>query len=238
MDAELKLRRIETRLGLLRGRVPIYMWACDPNMRITWAWESSYGDLGDEGTALAGADLHTIVAGEPSARRISDEHRRALSGEEVLFTANYRNRLYRVWLIPHVSASGEVLGVSGLAAAVLSNPLDQLFSPDGRFSGDETVIRVHDLAICIDRHEVYRRGELVDLTPTEFRLLVMLARRPGLVLTRGMLLEQVWGFGFDAGGSMISTAVMRLRSKIEADDEHPLIETVRGIGYRMRRTDS
>lgn len=237
-DIELKLRRTETRLRLLRGRVPIYMWACDPQLRLTWAWHSSHGDLGDDEVDLAGASLRDIVAHDASGETIVAEHGRAVRGEEVVFSTTYRGRPYRVWLIPHASARGDVLGISGLAAAILptsDGTVQPEQTPDRWLYGDEAVIRVHDLLICVDRHEAYRAGELVDLTPTEFRLLVLLARRPGLVLTREVLLEQVWGFGFDGGGSMISTAVMRLRSKIERDGGERLIETVRGVGYRLRR---
>ena len=89
------------------------------------------------------------------------------------------------------------------------------------------------LHIDIAAHTVLRDGEDLDLTPTEFRLLVELARRPTQVFTREMLLERVWGYGYLGDSRLVDVAVQRLRSKIEADPAQPtLIRTVRGVGYR------
>ena len=71
------------------------------------------------------------------------------------------------------------------------------------------------------------------LTPTEFRLLVALARRPGRVLTREVLLDEVWGYDFLGDSRLVDVAIQRLRAKIEDDPAEPrLIQTVRGAGYR------
>ena len=76
------------------------------------------------------------------------------------------------------------------------------------------------------------QGEIT-LTPTEFRLLVELARRPGQVFTREMLLERVWGYGYLGDSRLVDVAVQRLRAKVETDPAQPaLIRTVRGVGYR------
>jgi two-component system response regulator MtrA len=89
------------------------------------------------------------------------------------------------------------------------------------------------LHIDIAAHEVFRDDEDLSLTPTEFRLLVELARRPSQVFTREMLLERVWGYGYLGDSRLVDVAVQRLRSKIEQDPAHPaLIRTIRGVGYR------
>lgn len=89
------------------------------------------------------------------------------------------------------------------------------------------------LQIDIAAHEVSRDGEDLGLTPTEFRLLVELARRPTQVFTREMLLERVWGYGYLGDSRLVDVAVQRLRAKIDADSTKPsLIRTVRGVGYR------
>jgi two-component system response regulator MtrA len=89
------------------------------------------------------------------------------------------------------------------------------------------------LLIDIALHGVFRDGEDLGLTPTEFRLLVELARRPTQVFTREMLLERVWGYGYLGDSRLVDVAVQRLRAKIERDPAHPsLIHTVRGVGYR------
>lgn len=89
------------------------------------------------------------------------------------------------------------------------------------------------LRIDIAAHTVERDETELALTPTEFRLLVELARRPSQVFTREMLLERVWGYGYLGDSRLVDVAVQRLRAKIEEDPTRPtLIRTVRGVGYR------
>jgi len=79
-------------------------------------------------------------------------------------------------------------------------------------------------------------GEDLDLTATEFRLLLELARHPGRVFTRDHLLDRVWGYEYLGDSRLVDVAVQRLRAKIEDDPRHPaLITTVRGVGYRFER---
>lgn len=99
-----------------------------------------------------------------------------------------------------------------------------------------TTLRVGDLEIDEAAFRVTRNGDEVSLTATEFRLLCELARRPGQVFTREMLLELVWGYEYVADSRLVNVAVQRLRTKIEIDPGHPaLITTVRGVGYRFER---
>jgi DNA-binding response OmpR family regulator len=79
-------------------------------------------------------------------------------------------------------------------------------------------------------------GVEVTLTATEFRLLLELARRPGQVFTRELLLQRVWNYDYLGDSRMVDVAIQRLRSKVEDDPAHPtLITTVRGVGYRLER---
>jgi DNA-binding response OmpR family regulator len=81
---------------------------------------------------------------------------------------------------------------------------------------------------------VLRRGERVELTKTEFRLLCELAGSPNVVLSRDQLLERVWGYDYLGDSRLVDAHVHRLRNKIEADPQRPqLIVTVRGIGYKL-----
>jgi two-component system OmpR family response regulator len=73
----------------------------------------------------------------------------------------------------------------------------------------------------------------VELTIREFNLLELLMRSPGRVLTRTQILEHVWGYDFDPQTNVVDVYVRRLRSKMDVNPEAPLIETVRGVGYRM-----
>jgi two-component system response regulator MtrA len=94
-------------------------------------------------------------------------------------------------------------------------------------------ITLGPLRIDLAAHAVEGPEGEIALTPTEFRLLVELARRPGQVFTREMLLERVWGYGYLGDSRLVDVAVQRLRAKVEPDPANPeLIRTVRGVGYR------
>jgi two-component system response regulator MtrA len=85
-------------------------------------------------------------------------------------------------------------------------------------------------------HRVTNGEDEISLTPTEFRLLLELARRPGQVFTRELLLDRVWGYSYLGDSRLVDVAIQRLRAKIEPGPDSPaLIETVRGVGYRAGR---
>lgn len=92
------------------------------------------------------------------------------------------------------------------------------------------------LEIDTARHEVCRRGEPVELTPNEYRLLVTLARYPGRTYSRFELISHVQGYEYDGYERTIDAHVKNLRKKIEVDPRHPrFVETVFGVGYRVTR---
>ncbi|HEX5589025.1 MAG TPA: response regulator transcription factor [Candidatus Limnocylindrales bacterium] len=100
--------------------------------------------------------------------------------------------------------------------------------------GDAATIRAGDVTIDIDRMRVDVAGRAVDLTPTEFQLLVALARRPGRILTRSQLLDAVHGVAFESYERAIDTHVKNLRRKLEPDPRLPrYVLTVHGVGYRF-----
>lgn len=94
-------------------------------------------------------------------------------------------------------------------------------------------LRVADLELDMDKHRVARAGRVIRLQPRELRLLAFFMRHAGQVVTRTMLLEQVWDFQFDPQTNVIDTQISRLRAKIDKDFERPLLHTVRGVGYRL-----
>ena len=98
----------------------------------------------------------------------------------------------------------------------------------------ETVLKVADLEMDLIRRKVRRAGRGIDLQPREFRLLEYLMRHAGRVVTRTMLLENVWDFHFDPRTNIVETHVSRLRSKVDKGFDPELIETVRGSGYMLR----
>jgi two-component system, OmpR family, response regulator len=99
---------------------------------------------------------------------------------------------------------------------------------------EETVYRISDLELDRLSHKVTRAGVEIVLQPREFRLLEYLMQHAGKVVTRTMLLENVWDYHFDPQTNVIDVHVSRLRSKIDKDFEPPLLHTVRGAGYMMR----
>jgi len=95
------------------------------------------------------------------------------------------------------------------------------------------LLQIGTVAIDVGAHVVTRDGEPIALTPLEFDLLVALARRPGQVFSRQLLLEQVWGYKHAADTRLVNVHVQRLRAKVEVDPEHPeTVLTVRGVGYK------
>lgn len=102
----------------------------------------------------------------------------------------------------------------------------------------ETVLRVGDLELDRLSREVTRAGQKVLVQPREFRLLEYLMRNAGKVVTRTMLLEEVWDYHFDPQTNVIDVHVSRLRSKIDKDFATPMLHTIRGAGYMLRAEDA
>ena len=101
---------------------------------------------------------------------------------------------------------------------------------------EETRLAVGPLDVDPAAFTASKGGEDLGLTATEFRLLLELARRPGQVFTREILLERVWNYDYLGDSRMVDVAVQRLRAKVEDDPAHPkLVMTVRGVGYRLER---
>jgi two-component system, OmpR family, response regulator len=98
----------------------------------------------------------------------------------------------------------------------------------------ETVYRVGDLELDRFSHLAKRAGQEIVLQPREFRLLEYLMRHAGQVVTRTMLLENVWEYHFDPQTNVIDVHISRLRSKIEKGFGAPLLHTVRGSGYMLK----
>ena len=104
-------------------------------------------------------------------------------------------------------------------------------------SESETVLQVADLVLNLLARSASRAGQNIELQPREFRLLECLMRHAGQVVTRTMLLEQVWDYNFDPQTNVIDVHVSRLRSKIDKEFVNPLIQTIRGAGYMIDAPD-
>jgi two-component system OmpR family response regulator len=100
----------------------------------------------------------------------------------------------------------------------------------------ETTLRVLDLELDLVGRQARRGGRDLKLLPTEFKLLEFMMRNSGQILTRSMMFEAVWGYHFDPGTNLIDVHMGRLRRKVDPQGLEPLIQTVRGSGYRLRAT--
>ena len=103
-------------------------------------------------------------------------------------------------------------------------------SPGG---GEPVRLQVADLTLDLIRREARRGSHNLSLSPQEFSLLEYLCRNAGRVVTRSMILDQVWRMHFDPGTNVVDVHIHRLRSKVDRDPDRPLIQTVRGVGYRI-----
>jgi two-component system OmpR family response regulator len=104
-------------------------------------------------------------------------------------------------------------------------------------SATDTVLQIADLQLDRLQRRVTRAGRTINLQTREFRLLEYLMQHAGQVVTRTMLLEQVWGYHFDPQTNVIDVHISRLRSKLDHGFDTPLLQTIRGAGYCLREPD-
>jgi two-component system OmpR family response regulator len=143
-----------------------------------------------------------------------------------------------------ISALGDVdERVSGLRAGgddYLTKPfaptelvarLEVLLRRHRRSAAPELVLQVADLVLDLVKHEARRGGRVIELLPTEYKLLEFMMRNAGQTLSRRMIFEGVWEYYFDPGTNLIEVHVGRLRKKIDTPGAEPLIKTERGLGY-------
>lgn len=107
-----------------------------------------------------------------------------------------------------------------------------------RQGSEPTVLKLADLELDLIRRKASRGGQRLDLTAKEFNLLSLMLRRQGEVLSRTELAEQVWDMNFDSETNVVEVAIRRLRGKLDAPFERPLLQTVRGMGYVLEERDS
>jgi two-component system, OmpR family, response regulator len=134
-----------------------------------------------------------------------------------------------------LKAGGDDYLVKPYAFAELMARIEAL-SRRGSAAQPETRLKVEDLEMDLLARTVIRGGRPVDVQPREFRLLEYLMRHAGQVVTRTMLLENVWEYHFDPQTNLIDVHISRLRQKVDKDFDIALIHTVRGAGYTLRAT--
>lgn len=97
----------------------------------------------------------------------------------------------------------------------------------------QAALAVGDLQIDLVGHQVTRNGRVIELKPQEFKLLEYLMRHQGHVVTRTMLIESLWDYHFEPQTNVIDSHISKLRQKVDAGFDQPLIHTVRGFGYKL-----
>lgn len=100
---------------------------------------------------------------------------------------------------------------------------------------EPTRLEVADLKLDLLTREVHRAGQTVDLQPLEFNLLEYLMRNAGRVVSKTMIMEHVWDYNFDPGTNVVEARISRLRDKVDRPFPTPLIHTMRGVGYVLKR---
>ena len=101
-------------------------------------------------------------------------------------------------------------------------------------AAEQTELRAEDLRLDLAARRAVRGGREIELHPREFAVLEYMMRNAGRPVTRSMLLSHVWGFQFEPQANVVDVHISRLRRKIDMPGEKPLIETLRGEGYRIR----
>ena len=193
--------------------------------------------------AATGEDALHLGASEPFDVIVLDRLLPRLDGVEVL--RRWRAAGIRTPVLLLTALGGIADRVEGLKAgaddylvkpfafAELAARLDALMRRPP-ISDTPTRFAVGDVSLDLLTREVRRGGEPVRLQPREFSLLEQLMRHAGRVVTRTMLLETIWGFHFDPRTNIVESHLSRLRSKLNRDCATDPIETLRGVGYRMR----
>lgn len=120
------------------------------------------------------------------------------------------------------------------ALAELLARLRNLIRRNSASTNETTRLRVLDLELDLLRREAVRSGEPLQLTPQEFVLLEYLCRNAGRVVTRSMILDQVWGMRIQPDTNVVDVHIYRLRGKVDGKGQQPLIRTLRGVGYVLK----
>jgi two-component system OmpR family response regulator len=131
-------------------------------------------------------------------------------------------------------AGGDDYLVKPFAFSELHARIEALLRRSAPGDAPVTHLSLADLELDLLTREVRRAGRPVALQPREFKLLEYLMRHAGQVVTRTMLLENVWDYHFDPQTNVIDVHISRLRAKIDKDFEQPLLQTVRGAGYMLK----
>jgi two-component system OmpR family response regulator len=198
-----------------------------------------YADNGRDGLFLASAErydaivLDRMLPGGVDGLGIIEALRKTGNKTPVLILSALADVHER---IQGLRAGGDDYLTKPFAFGELAARLDALVRRSQAIES-QTVLTVGDLRMDLLARKVTRGGKSIQLQPREFKLLEFLMRHAGHVVTRTMLLENVWDYHFDPQTNVIDTHISNLRHKIDAEFDRPLLKTVRGAGYRLSADD-
>jgi DNA-binding response OmpR family regulator len=168
----------------------------------------------------------------------------SLDGFEVCREIRKQSRVPIVMLTARTDTLDVVVGLESGADDYVTKPFEmpelvarvRAVLRRAQAAPEETRLSVGLLEVDPAGFTARKDGKDLSLTATEFRLLLEMARRPGQVFTRELLLQRVWNYDYLGDSRLVDVAVQRLRAKLEEDPAHPrMIKTVRGVGYRLER---
>jgi DNA-binding response OmpR family regulator len=195
-------------------------------------------------TAVDGRDGLMRALQEPIDVVILDVMLPSLDGFEVCREIRKQSRVPILMLTARNDTVDVVVGLESGADDYLTKPFEmpefvarvRAVLRRSTSQPEETTIQVGGLELDPTSFLARKDGQELSLTATEFRLLLEMARRPGQVFTREMLLDRVWNYDYLGDSRLVDVAIQRLRAKVENDPAHPsVITTVRGVGYRLER---
>jgi two-component system, OmpR family, response regulator len=192
--------------------------------------------------AGTGPDALHMATAEHFDAIILDRNLPGIDGLSVLKALRAARRETPVLILSALAHADErVIGLRAGANDYLAKPfsfselelrLENLLRRGGA-AQTETVLKCGDLEMDLLKRRVTRAGKPLELLQREFQILEQLMRHKDKIVTRTMLLEQVWDYRFDPHTSMIDTHMSRLRKKLEDGFEKPLLHTIRSVGYRL-----
>jgi len=194
-------------------------------------------------TASNGLDGLHMAASEKFDAIVLDRNLPGMDGLSVLKALRAAdNRTPTIILSAIAHADERVNGLRAGAHDYLTKPfsfselharLDNLLAQRAGASDRDAVSRCGDLELDRIRRRVTRGAKQIDLMQREFQILDLLMRHKDRVVTRTMLLEQIWDYRFDPHTGLIDTHISRLRKKIDGEAAKPLLHTIRNVGYRL-----
>lgn len=195
-------------------------------------------------TAYDGIEAVELVAKRKPDIMILDIMLPGMDGREVCRKIRQNNDVPIIMLTAKDDESDRLVGLGIGADDYVTKPFSMkevvarakviLRRIHGEVVEKKTVLQFREITIDLDRHQVKRSGDVLDLTPTEFKLLEVLARTPERVYSRFQLMENTQGYAFDGYERTIDAHIRNLRRKLEPDSRNPqYVLTVYGIGYKF-----